>query len=161
MISNTLILLIGIVALTRKNESRYAFLCFAALCAFMALIDRVIPDSFISYYYVLCAAVDLLIIIVLSRVNQVNDDILFLQKACIGFILINLFGWVLYEMYIGPSLYNALCASLFAVILLSSLRTRNRNELGYTTAYSNSNLFSLSNRSSARLLQGHKKAQRP
>lgn len=160
MISNILILLIGIAAFARKGESRYAFLCFSMLCGFMAIIDVALPGALESYYYVLCAAVDLFIIIVLSRVRRVNDDIIFIQKACILFIVINLFGWVIYEMYIEPDDYNELCALLFAVILFSSLIKRNRNELGYTTAYSNINLVSISNYSSVQLLQGNKKAQR-
>lgn len=160
-ISIGLMVLIGITSFLHKSKSCYAFLCFSILCGSMAIIDNAITEPYFSYYYLLAALIDLLIIFILSNVNHPNNTVLFLQKACLCFIYINLFGWIAYELYIRPEFYNSLCAALFMAILLISINTRKKDGLGDNSIFSDNSLFFSSNYSRSFKIQSYKETQRP
>jgi len=161
MISNILIILIGLTAFTHYKESRYALFCFSGLCGAMWLIDNAITESYYSYYYLLAALVDLLIIYVLSRIQHLNNTILKIQKACLMFIYLNLFGWIAYEMYIEPVFYDSLCAALFVAMLFVSINTGESNGLDNSTTYRHSIFIFGNNYSRILQMQVNKKTPRP
>lgn len=140
MISNYLIFLIALSAIFNTKQSRLSLLCFSFLCAVMMLVDIHITATFHPYYYLVAALTDLVIILTLSKIAKPNEMVIFLQQASLLFIYINLFGWVTYELYIDPFVYNILCESLFVIILLVSSRGI-RNGMGNHSIYRNRSFF--------------------
>lgn len=155
MISNILIFFIFLSCIFKSRNTKQPFMIFVLFCIVMTIIDIALPKYLESYYYLSCALIDLIIIVELSKSQKINNTVILLQKSCLLFIVINLLGWVIYEMYYGPDIYNALCASLFAVILIACENTRNKNVLGDNTVRSDINLFFSGAYSSAIKIQRH------
>lgn len=163
MISNYLIVLIAFSALFNTKQSRLSrlsLLCFSLLCAVMVLADMYITQRFHPYYYLLAALTDLFIIIVLSKITKPNGMVLFLQQASLLFICINLFGWITYELYIDPFVYNILCESLFVIILLVSARGI-KNGMGNHSIYRNRGFFFGNTSPRACEIQRNEETKRP
>jgi len=150
---------IGFSAFTNTGEKGQPFLIFTLFCVIVGIIDQLTPKEYHSYYYLFCAFVDLVIIHKLSKIPITNTVIL-LQRACLLFIVINFLGWVTYMMYFNPYIYDALCASLFAVILLASENTRKTNVLGDNSIYSNINVIFGNLRASLLQVQSYSKASK-
>lgn len=160
MTTGFLIVLIAICSVRYCGQERLSILIFAAICGFFQLFHNEIYYLVGFEYYLGAAIVDLIIITVLSKVSAPTKVIVSLQKACLWFIYLNLFGWVIYEAYIDPLIYDVLCQSLFVAVLLASINTRKEDGLGDSEIYSDSGLFFGNNYSRALEVQGHKKADR-
>ncbi len=160
MISHVLVILIGMSAIINVGVSRYAILCFYFLCSSMILIDSFITVEYFSYYYLMSAFIDLLIIVLLSNISKPNNKVLILQKACMFFIYFNFLGWIMYESYMQPFLYDSLCAALFAAILFISVNTRKDDVLGDSTIHCDSDLIFGNSYAGTFNLQNNKEAQR-
>lgn len=137
MISNILIFLLGLSVVIGSSPKRYPFTVFFVFCGLMSFIDIFITPDYYSYYYLLSALIDLIIINQLSKITQASNTVILLQKSCLLFIGINFVGWLIYEAAFEPIIYDSLCAALFAIILIASENTRKPNVLGHNAIYSN------------------------
>lgn len=85
-------------------------------------------------YYGSAALFDLAIVILLSGVHPLPKMVLALQQICIVSIFVNLFGWVLWVLYLPPTAYNTSFVLLYFWALLA-LINRGANDVGgYTMA---------------------------
>lgn len=161
MITGLLILLIAICSVRYYEQDRQSILIFAALCGFFQFFHHEIYYLVGYQYYLGAAIADLLIIEALYRVKKPTKAICTLQRACIWFIYLNLFGVIIYEAYIDPLVYNILCQSLFVAVLLAFINTGKKDGLGNHSLHSNSGLIFCGNHSYALKIQGNQEAQRP
>lgn len=161
MISGLLILLIAICSRRHYKQDKQSILIFAAICGFFQFFHNEIFFLIGFKYYLSAAFVDLFIIHLLSKIHTPTNNTYMLQKACLCFIYINLFGWVLYEAYYEPLVYELLCYSLFASILFISFKKGKKNVLGNHSIHINSRHIFSSDNSRALEVQRNKEAQRP
>ena len=69
-------------------------------------------------YYLTAASLDVLIIVLLSKIARVDALILRLQIVCILSITINAVGYVIWFFYYPPIFYNLASCSLFLLALI-------------------------------------------
>lgn len=133
-----LIIAMALLSFTRHGKDRYIILAFAALCGFFQLIS----NSLGNYQYYLGAAItDLIIINLISKIVKPTATIINLQKIALWFIYVNTIGWIIYELYYPPFLYNTICLALFISALVVAVRKGGDSGLGSIT--SNSNDFTI------------------
>lgn len=130
MLTGVLIFLIAVCSVRYHNQDRRSILIFAALCGIFQHFHNNIYYLTGFQYYLGAAFVDLAIISVLSRISRPTTTILALQKACLYFIYLNLFGWIIYELYYPPTLYILLCGGMFIMILIATFKKGNKNDMG-------------------------------
>ena len=97
-------------------------LIFASVTFIFCLIGKAIPDSQGFSYYFLAAFSDLIVIAWVSRLKNISDTAIYLQRVCIGFLVVNFIGWVLYMLYVSPRTYNDMSSILFLFATLFILR---------------------------------------
>jgi hypothetical protein len=128
---SVIIVSIAIVSIFKNKDETFSLLVFASLCGAFLLIAKALPHSADRFYYLLAAATDLIIIISISRIEKLTDMIIQIQEIAKYFIFANLFGWVIYELYFKPELYNNICLALFIATLIVSIQRGGYNALGY------------------------------
>lgn len=152
-----LLALIGLTALRRKAGTRLAIICFATSVSFVLAINPLIPTKLFHTYYLLAATVDAAIIYSLSKIKQLNRDIIIIQIVCLVFIYANLFGFIGYELYIDKIYYNALCYLTYVALLI--MLNMDMLNVGFIDKLRwNINSFYLNHRCVALQLQNNKKA---
>lgn len=160
-ISTLSIVVILLAAMFKSGANRFTLLTFSLISASIYLVDKIITDNYSSYYYLLCALADLLIIHLLARISKPNNTVLLMQQACKLFIYINLFGWLSYELYYEPVAYNILCASLFITIACLSITRNDDGWVGNSSTRSNRTLFFGGDIQCFIKMQDNKATQRP
>lgn len=155
-----MISLIGASCMLHFDKNKISILIFAAICGFFQFFHNKIYYLVGSDYYLGAALIDLSIIYFLSTISSPTKLICMLQKACLWLIYMNLFGWIIYEAYIEPLIYNILCESLFVAVLLISINKRKKDGLDNNSIYSNSGLFFSNNPSCALEVQINKEKTR-
>ena len=160
MLTAILIVLIGLLSMRHSGENRYAILLFAIMCGSFQIFHENILYLVGYQYYLGAALIDSLIIVLLSKTINLTSTIISLQSISLCFIYVNLFGWLIYELYIGPIMYDSLCAALFLAALFESARRGKSDDLGNFTAYNGSHFFFIHHNISSHALQDNKKTQR-
>lgn len=160
MTTGILILLIAIFSIRYCEQEKQSILIFAAICGFFQFFHNEIYYLVGVKYYLSAAFADLFIIHLLSKISRPTNLILAIQKACLWFIYLNLFGWITYEAYYKPLIYNFLCESLFVAVLFASINKRKKDGLGNHSIHSNSGLLFGGYPSCALEVQNHKETQR-
>ena len=144
MITGGLILFLAALSFTRKGENRYSILVFAALCGLFQYASDNLGESWGYAYYLGAAVTDLLIILAISNTTKPTQTIINLQKLALWFIYVNAFGWVIYELYYPPVIYDALSLALFISVIIISIKkgggnvgifSNNRNDLAFYCGY--------------------------
>lgn len=148
MITGGLILFLAVLSFTRKGEDRYSILVFAALCGLFQFASDNLGESWGYAYYLGAAITDLLIILAISNTTRPTPTIINLQKIALWFIYTNFFGWIIYELYYPPMVYDALCLALFISVIICAIKkggsnvgilADNRNDLAVYCGYNSSN----------------------
>jgi len=121
-VNNILVLSLFMLSVLNKSQhDRLAiFLLVIITCGFNLVADK-IPAAYMTFYYVGAALNDLLIIYALSRISKTTKLIINLQRLCIGFVLINLIGWILYMLYVPSIQFSLMYTVMYAGILLTIL----------------------------------------
>lgn len=95
---------------------------------FVALSFHVLDMVFITldaHYYLVCAALDLVVIRLIASQVDLKDISLLLIGASLVSICLNFGGWVLYELYYTPVIYNVLFSIYYiAVLILIAIRSQ-------------------------------------
>ena len=81
------------------------------------------------WIYLIGALIDLCVILLLNCMVKIDRYTLMIGMASGLSILFNLAGWVRYELYYEPDLYNQAFVALYAVILVLSLGVKKSNGL--------------------------------
>jgi len=136
MITGALILFLAVLSFTRHSENRYSILVFAAICGLFQFASDNLGESWGYVYYLGAAIADLLIIIAISKPVKISATIINLQKIALWFIYTNVFGWIIYELYYPPMVYDALCLALFISVIIVAIRKGDDN-VGMLANYSN------------------------
>ena len=136
MITGGLILFLAVLSFTRKGENRYSILVFAALCGLFQFASDNLGESWGYAYYLGAAVTDLLIILAISNTAKPTQTIINLQKLALWFIYVNCFGWVIYELYYPPMVYDALSLALFVSVIIISIK-KGGNNVGIFANFSN------------------------
>lgn len=117
-----------LIVLKNRND-RIAVVVYLIFNCIHALMDLAIP-SLSAYIYYLSAAVSdvgiMMILLMLPIKTAIN---LRISIVCVGFIYLNLLGWLLYEAYYSPVIYNYMCYLLYIVAIIGIYRGR-FDELG-------------------------------
>jgi len=110
MIDFLVIVLVFVALFQPTQERALAAICFASL----TLVHNLLSDYFsdINYYFS-DMFLHLWIIFTLVALSEITDFILILIRICIGAIVLNIFGWVIYMLYLSPIYYNYAFASLY------------------------------------------------
>ena len=140
MISSILIVLIAIAALRKNPDDKFIYLCFAALCGFLSLIDNSISNEYFCYYYLMAAVLDYTTIKIISKLTKPTVNSIILQSICLSFIVINMIGFAFYELYIEKIYYNSLCFSLYLTTLMA-VSTGIGDGVGINRQYFNNNFI--------------------
>jgi len=130
VITGGLILLLAVLSFTRKGENRYSILVFAALCGLFQYASDNLGESWGYVYYLGAAIADLVIILAISNPIKPTITIINLQKIALWFIYANLFGWIIYELYYPPMVYDAICLALFISVIICAIK-KGGNNVGY------------------------------
>lgn len=141
MITGVLILFLAALSFTRHGENRYSILIFAALCGLFQFASDNLGESWGYVYYLGAAIADLLIIIAISKPVKLTATIINLQKIALWFIYANTIGWIIYELYYPPLIYDALCLALFISALFVAVKKGGSSDLGNFA--NNSNGFTI------------------
>jgi len=157
MITGALILFLAVLSFIRHGENRYSILIFAALCGFFQFASDNLGDSWGFAYYLGAAIADLLIIIAISRPIKLTATIINLQRIALWFIYANTMGWIIYELYYPPLIYDALCLALFISALVVAVKKGGNGDLGNNTNNSNDFAFYSGYNSCNTYMQIHKK----
>lgn len=154
MITGILILFLALLSFARKGENRYSILVFAVLCGFFQYTTDNLGDADGYIYHLGAAITDLVIIIALSKTIKLTPTIINLQKIALWFIYTNVLGWIIYEFYYPPLIYNALCLALFISALVVAAKKGGSGYVGYN---SNDFVFHGGYNSGNTAMQSHKK----
>lgn len=155
-----LICVIGLISLLKNDSESRPFLLFSTLCGVMILFDLLITEELYPFYYLTSAIFDLLIMIVITKLDHTKKSTLTLQKICIAFIITNFIGWIMYELYIRPVIYNYTCEVLYSLVLFTLIRTSKENGFFDNSNIFNNKFFYLFDNQSVKLLQNIKKKKR-
>jgi len=101
-----------------KKRTAWLFFFFSVPLLIYGIVDEFIPDDMGTLYLLGATWIDLAIIFYLSRLAQISELIVNIQKACEAFIYVNLFGWVAYMLYIPHEAYNSTCTLIYAWVLI-------------------------------------------
>jgi len=88
------------------QDSRSGFFAAAAYVTITLLHDQVFGDLTGWLYYFTATYFDLGVILLLAGIQGVSKMILRLQLISIASMVMNLAGWLMYEAYYPPDLYN-------------------------------------------------------
>jgi hypothetical protein len=137
MITGILIICLALFSFTRSGENKYCVQVFAVLCALFQILSDNLGDSSGFIYYLFAAIIDLLIIIVISKPVKITETIIDLQNIALWFIYANTIGWVIYELYYPPLIYDSLCLALFISALVVAIRKGGGEDVGRITNIGN------------------------
>ena len=128
-----LVALIALASVMQPNSQRL----FVGLAYSVLLIasDLLLSNSMGLLYYYGSAVFDVATIIIISRVAKVSSMVLTIQKICLVSILLNFFGWVMWELYMPPVMYNSLFIALYVYALLTLVRRSSIDVGEYTLGY--------------------------
>lgn len=98
------------VALLFPKASRYGALVLLTESIIYFLFIKDLPGE---YYYMVCAFIATVTAFLLSKTHLLTSILLF------SLISVNFFGWVLYENYYDPDLYDIIYAIITVAIALS------------------------------------------
>lgn len=142
--TNILILAISLLAILRCDQDRYALLVFSFGCIYFQFIGSYFSGQNEYLYFAGAATTDLIIINYLSKIINLTCYVLYLQKICLMFIFVSLFGWIMYESSYRAHTYDTICDSLYLLTLFISIQKGRKDEFvgpRYNTIYSNGNVF--------------------
>lgn len=119
MIVSSLIFIVALLSLTQDNKRRLAALIFSLLTLLHELFFQGLPGY---YYFISAAAIDGIIIIVISRLRYTTKLTENLMRVCLCFILLNGGAWVMWEFSINYEFaYETISAILYFCIIVSLL----------------------------------------
>jgi hypothetical protein len=84
-------------------------------------------------YYGSDALVYLAVMVITGKLATLDDFTISTHRPCLGAIILDFFGWVIYMLYFDPDPYNAAFGALYA-LAIATLITRGRanDRGGYT-----------------------------
>ena len=117
MIVDYFVLAIMLLALCQSKKRRAAALVFAGINLYHGLCMAGFSDH---RYFISGAFLAMLIIGVTANLPTVSKLTIDIQRICIADIIINAAGWVMYEFYLDPFIYNMAFTLLYswAIVVL-------------------------------------------
>lgn len=112
------------LAVFYDQRTRLSIFIFLFFTLTVSIFESYILDTNFKNYYILCASLDLFMIILIRLSNHPTKAMSSIQAVCEAFIYINLFGFILHQSNNSYLYYNTACAILFVV--LAVLMNRNR-----------------------------------
>jgi hypothetical protein len=137
-----LIILSCILSLLQPTKERIAI---GVTFSFACVVHLLLCDEFTGFFYYLSAAffdfVVLAFICSYAKHSRFTDNMIYL---CFVSILLNVYGWTIYELYLDPISYNLAFQGLYIAAIYILIKRDRENE------------SDLSNRSFVFCLLGHK-----
>ena len=119
MMISSLIFIIALLSLMQDNKRRLAALIFSLLTFSHELFFQSLPGY---YYFISAAAIDGLIITVISRLRYTTKLTERLMRVCMCFILLNGGAWIMWEFSINYEfIYETIAAFMYLYIVVSLL----------------------------------------
>ena len=119
MMISSLIFIIALLSLMQDNKRRLAALIFSLLTLSHELFFQSLPGY---YYFISAAAIDGLIITVISRLRYTTKLTERLMRVCMCFILLNGGAWIMWEFSINYEFtYETIAAMMYFYIIVSLL----------------------------------------
>lgn len=103
---------------------------FCILTSIFNLIVHFVPDEYGTFAYIGAAFNDLLIILLINRLDKKSFLWEALQWISLVFICVNCFGWKLWLNYEDPDKYSELANYLYVIALSLILYKGNFNSVG-------------------------------
>lgn len=119
--------------LVKEGDSKYCVSVVASTTLFFEIFGEYICNDNGSTYYASVALVELLTIHLLTYVKVINKLVIDMQNVLLWFIVAHIVGWVLYEYWFTPDIYNTLCLALFIIMFITMLRSGSGQDVGTTT----------------------------
>ena len=118
-----------VIACFQPNKLRFAA---AVIFAGVTVSHELLFSSLDGLaYYGSAALLDLLIIILISRLEPVTNTVLMLNKICLMSILANLTGWTMWFFYYPPTIYDVFYIFIYAWALFVLIK-RDSCDVGST-----------------------------
>lgn len=114
----TWLLITGLCLMCWGVSEKYPLSIFAAGTFLFHALDSFVGDSWGASYYVVAASTDLLIMYFISISIRLTVLALGLMALSFVSIVLNFTGWVMYESYWLPDIYNLLYVIFYGVALL-------------------------------------------
>ncbi len=152
IVLTAIILFLGII---QRREKPVAIFC--VLTGFFNVVGRAIPDDQGLVYYLGAAINDLIIILIISKLDHISELAIKLQGVCEIFIAVNFIGWVLFMLYVDPVYYNLLSAMIY--IYTINLILKGSGDVGAISMDFGRSSFSSRNRSSNHSVRSNKEKQ--
>lgn len=146
--------------LTLSGKNMWAAFSLLTLTIAFNKIGDLITAENMYYYYWGAAMNDLVILFMLSRFNKQTKLIKEMQRLCIGFAVVNLIGWTLYELEVSYTEFILMYTAMYVGLLLTILNNGGLHVLGVNGMGSKGHLFFSNNPSHDYVISTHKKEAR-
>lgn len=124
-------LILSIVAVTLFQPNKARFAAAAIFAAITLSHETLLKEETGILYYGTAALFDLAIMIILVGMVNMTKTALTLQKICLGAILVNFGGFVLWFFYYPPIYYNIAFVVLYSWAVIALIR-KDKQDVGHT-----------------------------
>ena len=125
-----LLIVICLAVLTQPNANRlFAALVFAGLTL---AHDLYLSDLDGLAYYGSAALMDLAIIILTSGIYPVPAMVVRLHQICLFSIIANCAGWVMWQAYLPPTVYDAMFVFIYIWAVIAMIKKDSGDVGGYS-----------------------------
>jgi len=122
-------LLIALVIASLRQPNAPRFLAAVAFVGMTLAHEFFFSGSEGAMYYGTAAAFDLAMIAMTSKINPIPKMVLNLHKVCLMSIVVNFAGWVMWFLYLPPTLYDASFVVVYTLAVVA-LFSRGREDVG-------------------------------
>ena len=128
MITTVLVLLISVLAVLQTGPNKNSALIFALFYTIQEVAWSNNPDNG-HLYFGISSLSDFILIYVLGSLHVVSKLTTRLMDVCVGFIIVNFIGWVMWMCYLPLTLYQGVCVLLY-LAAITNLLNRGHNQHG-------------------------------
>lgn len=146
--------------LTLNGKNTLAAFLLLTLTLIFNKIGDLITAEHMYYYYLGAAMNDLVIIFMLSKFPKPTKLIKEMQRLCIGFIVVNLIGYTLYEARVSYTEFILMYTAMYAGLLLTILNNGGHHAFRDNGMGSKGHIFFSNNPSRDYVISTHKKEAR-
>lgn len=125
-----LLTLITLAAITQPTAQRF----FAAMSFALISVghDQILGNLDGFAYYGSAALANLIVLSIIAGVRPIPRTVLLLQLLCVGAMVLNLIGWVMWTLFLPPDVYNIAFIFFYGVTLIAMLDKDSYDVGGFT-----------------------------
>lgn len=127
-INDALMAVFTLTAFFQINKQRSIYIL---LCGIMFLIhDYLSSELSDQMYYFSACVVDATAVIMAMCLSPVTKAVRCMQKICMSFCIANMYGFIIWYLYLPPLSYNLLCTVLYVLLIFTTLKSEARGVMG-------------------------------